>query len=68
MTLSIEDLGELLINSTIYRCNSETCSDNGGVCTLFIPCMFDEPQNGKEGCSYPEHFDDDECDCKWVKV
>jgi hypothetical protein len=65
-----QDLGEILQDSEIYRCKSETCGDNGGVCVLIIPCIFDKPQNGKEGCSYPDHFaeDDEECDCEWELI
>jgi hypothetical protein len=71
MMLTVQELGEILQDSDIYRCTSETCSDNGGVCVLIVPCMFAPPEDGKDGCSYPDHFiieDTDECDCKWVKI
>jgi hypothetical protein len=50
----------------IYRCNSDTCSDNGGVCVLIIPDMFEAPT----ACTNPESFTDngDEPDCKWVEL
>lgn len=50
----------------IYRCKSDTCSCNGGVCMIIIDDMFDAP----EICPYPSAWDgmEDECDCKWVEI
>ena len=51
---------------TIYRCKSETCSDNGGVCILIIPDGFEEPTS----CVNPDSFIDTDNvpDCKWVEL
>ena len=65
-----QEIGEILTDSDIYRCKSATCDDNGGVCVLIVPCMFDAPQNGRDGCSFPDHFNDEEeeSDCVWEKI
>jgi hypothetical protein len=65
--ISIQELGEILKDCELYRCKSATCSDNGGVCHLIIPTIFDKPQDGREGCCYPDDFED-ECECKWERV
>jgi hypothetical protein len=50
-----------------YRCNSDTCSDSGGVCILCIPDMDFAPPTS---CVNPEAFTDngDEPDCKWEEL
>lgn len=64
--ISPQDLGEILVNSTIYRCKSETCSDNGGVCVLIFPCAFEPPTS----CTTPRSFTDNEedPDCQWEVI
>lgn len=67
MTLTIQEFAEILIDVTIYQCTSETCSDNGGVCTLLIPSGFEPPTS----CTNIEAFSEEmgtECDCKWVEL
>jgi hypothetical protein len=66
MTLTISELGEILHGSEIYRCKSETCADNGGVCVLIVPDGFEHPV----GCTNPLSFAvvDTDCDCEWEKV
>ena len=51
---------------SIYRCKSETCSDNGGVCTMIVHDMFSKP----EKCPYPSAWEDfeEDCDCEWVEL
>lgn len=70
MKLSKKDIRDLLKDSDVYRCTSKTCSDNGGVCVLIIPDMFCAPADGLKGCSYPDDFNDDDCECKckWKKI
>jgi hypothetical protein len=50
-----------------YRCNSDTCSDSGGVCILCIPDMDFAPPTS---CVNPEAFTDngDEPDCEWEEL
>jgi len=64
---SAQELGDILSCSTIYRCKSETCGDNGGVCVLIIPNLFEPPTS----CTNPEAFAEEmetECDCKWEEI
>jgi len=65
--ISVQELGEILRYSDIYRCNSTICGDNGGVCILIVPCLFEAPTS----CTNPEAFSEEmetECDCKWEKI
>ena len=58
---------KVLEGRKLYRCNSDTCSDSGGVCILCIPDMdFASPTS----CVNPETFTDngDEPDCKWEEL
>lgn len=63
---SAQELGEILADSTIYRCKSDTCSDSGGTCVLIIPDFFEAPTS----CTNPESFTDngDEPECKWEVI
>jgi hypothetical protein len=49
-----------------YRCKSDTCEDNGGVCILLIPDGYEAPTS----CVNPKSFTDngDEPDCKWEEL
>jgi hypothetical protein len=64
--VSAQELGEILKDSTIYRCTSETCEDNGGVCILVVPDDFEPPTS----CTNPESFTDngEDPDCKWEEI
>ena len=50
----------------IFRCNSKTCSDNGGGCVIMVDDMFDAP----EICPYASAWRgiEEECDCEWVEI
>lgn len=56
----------MMCSRDYYRCKSQTCGDNGGVCELSIPTGYIPPQS----CVNPECFDDDCCepDCKWEQI
>ena len=64
--LSAQDLGDILKDSTIYQCKSDTCSDNGGCCVLIVPCFFESP----DSCVNPSAFTDngDDPECKWEEI
>lgn len=66
LTDAAQDLGEILKDCTIYRCKSSTCSDNGGVCHLIVPCFFEAPKD----CTNRESFTDneEEPDCEWEEI
>jgi hypothetical protein len=58
---------KVLDGRKLYQCNSDTCSDSGGVCILCIPDMDFSPPTS---CVNPEAFTDngDEPDCKWEEL
>jgi hypothetical protein len=58
---------KVLDGRKLYQCNSDTCSDSGGVCILCIPDMDFAPPTS---CVNPEAFTDngDEPDCKWTEL